>query len=364
MSNPLGPPVADRRSSLLSRAITATFGVVLAFLVLEVGVRYSEGRLLSFENFILGDIGEGLWAAHPLYGTIPRPYAIWSRDDVGMRFTFGENSIRLNGNSLPDAPPWLLATGDSYTFGAYMNDTDTWPSILERQTGKRVINAGVDGFGLDQAVLRAIELNRIYSPEIIVVSFIPHNIVPRCEMSNMFNRPKPYFELEGEGLRLVPPLVQERPIPTWVHKIGGYSLMVHKLMNAYAEQFWHCWVGMEKQEHSSGREVGCRLMAMLAADPAGAKTVILAQHRPVPSPEDLAITEQMLVCARNNQLKTFDILPALNRFSPEERATLFNEPRDRHMSAKGNHLVADELKGFLESLGDDFPRLPKPGSDS
>lgn len=351
MENPSTSALArgERRLRLFRLAAVA-LGTVAGLLLLEIGLRVREGKLLESGNFIMGDIGEGVWVPHPLLGQMPRPLGVWAHEGIPWKFTFGEHSIRLNGNDLPDtAKPWLVATGDSYTFGAYMHDVDSWPSALERLAGKRVINGGVDGFGFDQAVLRAIELNKIYDPEIVVVSFIPHDVVPRCEMSNMFNRPKPYFELDGNGLRYVPPLVAERPRPSWIHKIGGYSLLLHTLLNDYAGQYWHCHIGPEKQEHQNGREVGCRLMAKLAADPVGVKTVIFAQHRPAPSDEDLDITRQMLDCARANHLRTFDLRPALLRFTDAERAQMFNEPRDRHMSIKGNLLAAAELKAFLDT---------------
>ena len=54
--------------------------------------------------------------------------------------------------------PLTLAAGDSFTFGDEVNDDESWPAALEQLTGRRVINAGVPGFGLDQAVLRAEQL--------------------------------------------------------------------------------------------------------------------------------------------------------------------------------------------------------------
>jgi hypothetical protein len=48
----------------------------------------------------------------------------------------------------------ILAVGDSYTAGSEVLDADTWPAQLEKMLGRRVINAGVMGYGVDQSVLK------------------------------------------------------------------------------------------------------------------------------------------------------------------------------------------------------------------
>ena len=46
----------------------------------------------------------------------------------------------------------LMVMGDSFVFGSEVDDADCWPSILELSNkNKEVLNAGVAGYGLDQA---------------------------------------------------------------------------------------------------------------------------------------------------------------------------------------------------------------------
>ena len=54
----------------------------------------------------------------------------------------------------------LLATGDSFTYGAEAADADTWPARLQGLLHLRVANGGVPGYGLDQIVLRSERLQR------------------------------------------------------------------------------------------------------------------------------------------------------------------------------------------------------------
>jgi hypothetical protein len=52
------------------------------------------------------------------------------------------------------AEPPVLVTGDSFSEGEEVKDGETWPAYLQGLLRRRVINAGVSGFALDQAVLR------------------------------------------------------------------------------------------------------------------------------------------------------------------------------------------------------------------
>ena len=89
----------------------------------------------------------------------------------------------------------ILAVGDFFTFGDEVNDGQTWPAQLQRMTGRRVLNAGVSGYGFDQIVLRAEQFAAKYKPSAIVVSFIADDI-SRTEMRRLWSADKPWFELD------------------------------------------------------------------------------------------------------------------------------------------------------------------------
>lgn len=54
----------------------------------------------------------------------------------------------------PDDAVDIVTLGDSFTHGDEVPFEDAWPTLLSKQTGLSVLNLGVGGYGIDQAVLR------------------------------------------------------------------------------------------------------------------------------------------------------------------------------------------------------------------
>ncbi len=273
-------------------------------------------------------------------GSIPRPGIVLH--DASRIITIGEHGVRGNGNSPPRADhPVMLVVGDSFVFGDGVSDDESWPAILERLSGGRVINAAVPGFGLDQAVLRAEQVAAVYAPDIIIVGFIPDDVL-RCEMSYFSGRAKPYFDVDGSGLRLYP-----APVPSPLVSALKRTLSVSVTMDVLFPRFMD-WDGPEAMVvHHRGREVACRLMERLAVlgRARSASIVVVAQpERPTAAPEDLEIKNGVLTCAQASHLLTVDQFPFLESIPLAQRTQLF----PRHMSPEGNRLVAAELARFLE----------------
>jgi hypothetical protein len=97
----------------------------------------------------------------------------------------------------PAAPPAILLIGDSFTFGDEVDDADTWAWKLSATCGRPIQNAGVLGYGLDQAVLRY-ELHPQWTAPIVVVS-INQLMVLRTSL-HWDTWLKPVFELDRGAL--------------------------------------------------------------------------------------------------------------------------------------------------------------------
>lgn len=67
-------------------------------------------------------------------------------------FTVDQQGSRTNGS--PADPALISSFGDSMTFGDEVNDSETWQFYLSGLTDTRVLNYGVGGYGLDQALLK------------------------------------------------------------------------------------------------------------------------------------------------------------------------------------------------------------------
>ena len=90
---------------------------------------------------------------------------------AGEGVTYDRHGYRLTpapaGATLAEPP--VLAVGDSYAHGDEVNDAETWAALLQPLIGRRTVNAGVSGYGLDQIVLRAEKAVRALKPAALVL---------------------------------------------------------------------------------------------------------------------------------------------------------------------------------------------------
>ena len=105
----------------------------------------------------------------------------------------------------------MKAFGDSFTFGSDVPDGQTWPGIIENQTGWECLNYGVPGYGPDQALLKYARTH--VKTEFTILGIQEENIgrvvnIYRAFYMEDWGPPKPRFFLDGKGLRLEP-----NPIP-------------------------------------------------------------------------------------------------------------------------------------------------------
>ncbi len=83
----------------------------------------------------------------------------------------------------------ILLLGDSFTFGVGANYENIWPAILERnliKTGLKVsiVKAGVAGYDTRSELLYLKSLLLKYSPEIVVIGFLPNDLFTNESIHN------------------------------------------------------------------------------------------------------------------------------------------------------------------------------------
>ena len=349
---------------ILPRILLSLISVLLTLGTLETAARlwHWEGR---FENFLMGEIHwvrEAFPAQYHLQlGWIPRPGS-WSGKALrDKQVTILADGIRSNGQeeltkNLPGSP-LILAVGNSFTFGAEVSDSEAWPAVLERLLGKRVINGGVFGYGLDQSFLRAEALIDTYEPDILILSLIADNI-RRCELSQRSGSRKPYFQIRNGRLQLhnQPVLAQESPDFGLFKEVTGYSFFFYKFMRRAFPGYW-LEGSLSQTAHIQGEKIACLLVRQMASimTQKAIHFVLLIQYGRDPLVSSFALIDHLLGCARSEPVRVVDLradLRVMRRDNPKEYEKMFL----LHMSARGNHYVAqvlhEALREYLTSIPD------------
>lgn len=345
----MNKPDAQRsKSARIAPRIALVLGSIVAGLILlELGLRASTWvYLFNWPNFVRDartvhterDSGRHIHDAK--LGHTPRPaYA-------APGLTIDANGLRLTGEAPAGSGGPILAVGDSFTFGEEVTDAEAWPAQLQRMVGRRVLNAGVSGYGFDQIVLRAEALAPLYKPAAIVVGFIADDI-RRTEMRRLWGADKPYYDIEGQTLVPrnvpVPPRAAPQTTLDFWHRTLGYSFLFDFMMQRLG--LLYDWYGDHLRVHpaGTGERIACLLTVRLAElqRSSGARVLMVAEYDPIvwddPSfaAKQREMTGALLACAQKQGLATLDSYDAMVGTSKPRQLYV-----QWHMNAEGNALIA------------------------
>lgn len=102
--------------------------------------------------------------------------------------------------------------GDSFTFGEHVPYEHTWAHFLDQALGPscQVVNFGVGGYGIDQMYLRYTEDVRDWSPNVVVLAFIDHDVFRTMSVYSFLLFPggampftKPRYVSREDGLEII-----------------------------------------------------------------------------------------------------------------------------------------------------------------
>jgi lysophospholipase L1-like esterase len=100
----------------------------------------------------------------------------------------------------------ILALGDSVTEGWGVEETETYPKVLESHylQGVEVWNLGVIGYGTDQELRRLGQVIDTYHPDIVTLAFFFNDLSDNSFSRALWspNYVKPHFDVQGEALVL------------------------------------------------------------------------------------------------------------------------------------------------------------------
>lgn len=172
------------RRWLIDALIVSTIAACI-LLVLELGLRVAYPEKIEEYRKDQRRAQELAYVFHPDYLLTLKPLTrkTFRRPSQmgGGEVIWQTNSAGYRGPELRNADLRVVVYGDSNIHARFSELTSTFPYQLERELSRaggldvEVINAGVIGFGPDQALLRyASEVNRI-SPDIVVMHFYADN---------------------------------------------------------------------------------------------------------------------------------------------------------------------------------------------
>ncbi|MBX3501647.1 MAG: SGNH/GDSL hydrolase family protein [Alphaproteobacteria bacterium] len=329
------------------------FGSLLVcFVVLEAAARIAAQRasLWRYPNYITAyrtALGSGVPSQHDArLGWVPRANYRGTDHQEAVMYTADADSLRQHNYDRPRPPAGstILAVGDSYTEGGEVEDNASWPAHLERLAGRRVINGGMGGYGIDQIVLRAEALVAKLRPDVLLVGFIADDI-GRAELTRRSGAAKPYFVVEDGALALrnVPVPPPEPARLDLARRVLGHSFLVDLLMRRLDMlDYWYAGITLEHRAHRDGERVACLLMQRLAVLPT--RTVLVAQYTPgawrneADRREQRRLVAHVAACAQAAKLEVLDTFDAVQRAVAKDGVAPWYI--NWHMNDAGNALTA------------------------
>jgi hypothetical protein len=187
-----------------------------------------------------GSEGEGYRVYDSLLGW---SHGRWSRSEG---FFSDNDGFRIGESAFKQRTPGLrhydiACIGNSFTHGDAVSCEDSWPHILSKSTGRTVVNMGVGGYGIDQAVLRFMRSGT--TCDTVILGLVPGDL--ERSLTTVYNyytggvKTKPRFHFHADGSHsllnvpcLSPSEFVARPLTpraeTVYNGIAGYNGYVSK----------------------------------------------------------------------------------------------------------------------------------------
>jgi len=305
----------------------------------------------------------GLSRYHDLLGYIPKEGFSSLVNDQGWKnkqVTIDQNGFRINGNKSMtlNKDSLILSIGDSFTFGAQVNDVETWPACIELKTKRKTLNAGVFGYGSAQSVRRASLIMKQQDVHTVIFSVYINSNFHRDKLKFRTGFPRPAIIKNDRGLLLyadVPPLksIGTKWSPDYSKlKLINKNFFNHSyLLKKIAITLKIDLSGTRRTEihedAASLEEIIKFTVEKFSNLDAKNKFIVLQYNQknfPKLHPEVFKTREKLLLQA---QLKGIPVIDTYNRLQVE----LLNNSNSiwlGHHTAYGNALVCDEIYKFIQ----------------
>lgn len=187
-----------RAKGLLINILMLFVTCLICIIMIEVFIRiFYPQTLVPFAGYdrILG------------WGNVPSTSAVQSNKDYKVIVNINSKGMRDKEYSYekPKGVLRILVLGDSFTWGAGVENNETFSKFLENilDTNVEVINAGVNGYGTDQEYLFLTTKGYKYRPDIVLLAFCLNDIENNMlDFDGSSRIPKPRFLLGEDSIRL------------------------------------------------------------------------------------------------------------------------------------------------------------------
>lgn len=342
---------------MLGRAALVLGSVLVTLLVLELGCRLwrGPGALVDWSNIILAErqatlsAGAGRLKRDSELGFVLRPgYAA-----EGVTYDLHGHRVTPAPAGTVLAEPPVLVVGDSYAHGDEVADAETWAALLQPLIGRRTVNAGVSGYGLDQIVLRAEQQVPEVKPAALVLVFIADDL-RRAEMSRVWGAEKPYFEPASGTLTLRNVPVPPSPSPSasldlW-QRLFGWSVLVDTILRHKGWQYEWSIDHVRVLPRGAGEGMACPLLMRLAG--LRVPTLVVAEYDPYVwknaeyAREQRRLSRSVLDCARAAGLGALDLFEAIDEgVTRDGYAAML---RSSHPGPLGHRIAAERIAAALK----------------
>jgi len=167
------------------KLVLSAFSILITLLFAEAALRLlgigAAGRGSTW--FAGGNHPRFLFQPDPESGYTLRPgfrgREIAPGNEFDVPSAIDARGLRDHPHGAPSSPT-VLTVGDSMTFGEGVPVDRTFSAVLERQSGVRVYNAGVPGYGSGQMLVRLRRLIPELRPTVVLVTLSPLWDRQRC----------------------------------------------------------------------------------------------------------------------------------------------------------------------------------------
>ena len=316
-------------------------------------------------NLVVLMEGDTYYVKDPAIGNMIRPQTdyVFPGDEFSFRIQTRLNfpSAGFRGGTL-GGPAWGAAFGDSFTFGAGVDQEATWVAQLSRLTNREIINFGVPGHGPHQYTRVFQKYGVQLRPKVVFYAMFsndlrdgvrfeapPANLEHRMTAKEFMTRYSASYNIINNASRS---LKKNRTHDR--RNTIGLKLVDRRLRDPYAiadQKFASAWAGIAKQiedAHQESKRTNATFILLYFPQ----KEEVyweLAKER-IKSPNVFKervdrLSKTIVAFCRERDLLCLDLTPTLK--ARGLRGETFYFPVDIHWNEKGHSLVAQVIYRFL-----------------